>query len=64
MMKEFEKIIGYEGIKEELELICDVVKNYDKYEQLGVSFPGGIMLEDLIKKSICICRKGRMQKRL
>lgn len=45
MMKEFEKIIGYEGIKEELELICDVVKNYGKYEQLGVSFPGGIMLE-------------------
>lgn len=44
-MKEFEKVIGYEGIKEELELICDVVKNYDKYKQLGVSFPGGILLE-------------------
>lgn len=45
MFKEFEKVIGYEDIKEELELICDVVKNFDKYEQLGVSFPGGIMLE-------------------
>lgn len=45
MMKEFEKIIGYEDIKEELELICDVVKNYDRYEKLGVSFPGGVLLE-------------------
>ena len=45
MLKEFERIIGYESIKEELELICDVVRNYDKYEQLGVSYPGGILLE-------------------
>ena len=45
MFKEFEKIIGYESIKKELELICDVVRNFDKYELLGVSFPGGIMLE-------------------
>ena len=44
MLKEFEKIIGYEGVKKELELICDIVKNFEKYEKLGVSFPGGILL--------------------
>lgn len=45
MFKEFDKIIGYEGIKEDLKLICDVVKNYEKYEKLGVKFPGGVLLE-------------------
>ena len=32
-MNEFEKIIGYESIKFELERICDVLKNFDKYQQ-------------------------------
>lgn len=45
MLKEFDKVIGYTGIKEDLELICDIVKNYEKYEKLGVKFPGGILLK-------------------
>ena len=43
-MSEFDKIIGYESIKFELKRICDVLKNYDKYEKLGVKQPGGILL--------------------
>jgi len=44
MFKEFEKIIGYEKVKRDLELICDIVKNFEKYEKLGVTFPGGMLM--------------------
>ena len=43
-MKEFEKIIGYEGIKKELIKISDVLKNNEAYKKLGVTAPRGLML--------------------
>ena len=43
-MSEFDKVIGYKSIKFELERMCDVLKNFDKYKALGVKQPTGIML--------------------
>ncbi len=39
-MSEFDKIIGYKDVKEELMRICDVVKNTQKYKDLGVNHIG------------------------
>ena len=43
-MKEFDKIIGYEAVKKELEMICDTMKNMDRYKALGVATPRGLLL--------------------
>lgn len=43
-MKEFDKIIGYDSIKSELEKIVDMMKNPDKYKKLGAKLPTGIIL--------------------
>ena len=43
-MKAFDKIIGYESIKEELFQICDMIHNKDIYESLGAKLPQGILL--------------------
>ncbi len=43
-MKEFNSVIGYAGIKNELERLCDVLKNREKYERLGVTMPAGLLL--------------------
>ena len=43
-MSEFDKIIGYADIKDELIRFCDVLKNFDKYKRLGVEIPRGILL--------------------
>ncbi|MCD8308394.1 MAG: AAA family ATPase [Clostridia bacterium] len=43
-MKEFDKIIGYNGVKAELERICDIMLNSEKYKKLGVSTPQGLLL--------------------
>ena len=43
-MSAFDKIIGYEDIKAELIRFCDVLKNPEKYEKLGVTLPRGILL--------------------
>jgi cell division protease FtsH len=43
-MKEFNNIIGYESIKQELYRICDMVKNRAAYERLGANLPRGVML--------------------
>ena len=43
-MKEFDKVIGYESVKKELEMICDTMKNIDKYKGLGVTTPRGLLL--------------------
>ena len=43
-MKEFEKIIGYDGIKKVLYQYADVLKNIEKYSKLGVVPPNGILL--------------------
>lgn len=46
-MKEFDKIIGYDSIKKELERICDVVKYPEKYAALGVNVPKGLLLDGM-----------------
>lgn len=43
-MSSFDKIIGYESVKEEVSRICDVVKNGEKYKKLGVKLPNGLLL--------------------
>ena len=43
-MKAFEKVIGYESIKNELMQICDMLHNKDIYEGLGAKLPQGILL--------------------
>lgn len=43
-MSSFDKIIGYESIKVEVSRICDVVKNGNKYKNLGVTLPNGLLL--------------------
>ena len=43
-MKEFEKIIGYSSIKNELEQIADTLKNKEAYSKLGVTSPRGLLL--------------------
>ncbi len=43
-MNAFEKVIGYEAIKEELIRYADVLKNHDNYEKLGITLPAGILL--------------------
>lgn len=43
-MHEFDSIIGYDAIKQELMQISDVLKNTDAYAPLGVQPPRGLML--------------------
>ncbi len=44
-MSAFDKVIGYENIKAELIRYCDVLKNREKYNRLGVQLPRGILLD-------------------
>jgi len=44
-MSEFDKIIGYKDVKTELIRLCDIVKNADKYKEMGVSLPCGLILD-------------------
>lgn len=43
-MSAFDKVIGYDGIKNELLQICDNIKNKEVYEKLGAKLPSGMML--------------------
>lgn len=43
-MSTFEKVIGYESIKNELMQICDMVHNKERYEALGARMPSGVLL--------------------
>lgn len=43
-MSAFDKVIGYEPIKEELIQICDMIHNREVYERLGARMPQGILL--------------------
>ena len=44
-MRELDKVIGYENIKEELYRIIEILRNSKKYEKLGVVIPRGLLLE-------------------
>ena len=41
----FEKIIGYEEIKVELNRVLDMIAHKEKYERLGAKLPRGILLQ-------------------
>ena len=43
-MRELDRVIGYEGIKQELYRIIDIIRDPEKYKKLGVSAPKGILL--------------------
>lgn len=43
-MSAFDKVIGYETIKNELLQICDMIRNREVYENLGAKLPHGILL--------------------
>lgn len=43
-MSKFDKVIGYETIKNELMQVCDMIHNKDVYEKLGAKIPSGILL--------------------
>lgn len=43
-MSAFEKVIGYEQVKQELRQIADTLKNREIYAALGVSSPRGLLL--------------------
>ena len=43
-MGAFDKVIGYEQIKDELLQVCDMLKNREVYESLGAKLPRGILL--------------------
>ena len=42
--KEFEPVIGYKSIKNEMIKICDIMRNSEFYYKLGVSVPNGLLL--------------------
>ena len=44
-MNSFDNVIGYEEEKFELERICDIMKNPEKYKKLGVTTPRGVLIE-------------------
>lgn len=43
-MNAFDKIIGYNSVKNELRQISDTLKNRDRYDRLGVKAPRGLLL--------------------
>ena len=43
-MRELDRVIGYESIKQELYRIIDTIRNPERYRKLGVSVPHGILL--------------------
>ena len=43
-MSAFDKVIGYENLKLEMMIICDAMKNPERYSELGVKVPKGVLL--------------------
>ena len=43
-MNAFDKVIGYEAIKTELQQVCDMIHNREYYTNLGARLPQGILL--------------------
>ncbi len=43
-MKEFDNIIGYESVKNELYQIIDIFKNQETYKKMGAKLPRGVLL--------------------
>ena len=43
-MSAFDKVIGYDTIKNELRQVCDMISNKEVYENLGARMPNGLLL--------------------
>ncbi len=43
-MSAFDKVIGYEEVKDELRIICDMIRNPERYTALGATMPRGVIL--------------------
>ena len=43
-MNAFDKVLGYDTIKNELLQICDMLHNRKAYEELGAKLPQGVLL--------------------
>ena len=43
-MNSFDKVIGYKSIKQELQQICDMIRNRTVYEEMGAQLPHGLLL--------------------
>lgn len=44
-MSAFDKVIGYETIKNELMQVCDMIHNREKYKKVGANLPKGLLLD-------------------
>ena len=42
-MKPFDKVIGYQKVKDELNQILDMIQNPAIYEEMGANLPRGIL---------------------
>lgn len=42
-MKPFDKVIGYQKVKDELNQILDMIQNPTIYEEMGANLPHGIL---------------------
>lgn len=73
-MSKFDMIIGYTGIKRELQQIADILKNCEAYEKLNISPPRGLLLHgepgvgkslmasaiiEASERSVFVCRKDK-----
>ena len=43
-MSAFDKVIGYANEKEEMLMLCDVLKNKEKYTKFGIKIPKAVLL--------------------
>jgi cell division protease FtsH len=44
-MRELDRVIGYDSVKDELYRVLDVLKNGEKYREIGVKTPRGVLLD-------------------
>lgn len=59
-MNAFEKVIGYETVKNELMQICDMVHNKERYEVLVARMSKGVLIhgEPFNTSKPCLCVLG------
>ena len=43
-MNAFDKVIGYDNIKKELLRVCDMIRDGERYRELGAKLPQGVLL--------------------
>lgn len=78
-MNQFDNIIGYQSVKNEVIRICDVVKDSEKYKKLGIELPKGLLFHGVpgvgktlfadafiseCNRTAFICRKNLPKKRI